>query len=135
MTAKERYYHRKENGLCVKCGEVAEPGKVRCRECAEFSNWKQRVLYKDRDNTAKKAYMKAYNKTYKVSREKKAEYNRRYREKNPNCMYVNRERWLNWHGERVKLTDLSQRVGIPYHTLYKRLYGEGISITEAILRG
>lgn len=33
--SKELYYERKANGLCVKCGKPAVPGKVKCAECAK----------------------------------------------------------------------------------------------------
>lgn len=32
---KAVYYERKANGLCVKCGKPAVPGKVKCTECAK----------------------------------------------------------------------------------------------------
>lgn len=32
---KEVYYERKANGLCVRCGKPAVPGKVKCAECAK----------------------------------------------------------------------------------------------------
>lgn len=36
MTRKERYYFRKDNGICVDCGKnPAQPNRVRCEECAE----------------------------------------------------------------------------------------------------
>lgn len=39
MTQKERYWFRKENGICVSCGEApAETGKVRCRICAQLTS-------------------------------------------------------------------------------------------------
>lgn len=33
--SKEVYYERKANGLCVRCGKPAVPGKVKCAECAK----------------------------------------------------------------------------------------------------
>ena len=37
MNEKERYYYRKENGICVRCGKnPARPNRTRCEKCAEI---------------------------------------------------------------------------------------------------
>lgn len=87
------YKYRKENGLCVNCGDTAVPGKTRCIGCAQI----ERVKAKNRAETRIKdkrrltAYRKQKNKYMKEWREKnpdkvavyksrRPEYNKRYKE-------------------------------------------------------
>ena len=36
------YKYRKENGLCVCCGEIAQKGKTRCMRCLQIAAAKQK---------------------------------------------------------------------------------------------
>lgn len=142
MTNKERYAYCKEHHLCFNCGDPVTTGKSRCEWCL-------RKMYLNRThNDGKKtkeelaianAYLREWKRNNKdkpcMSKERKREYNRRYREKNPKCTFLNKERWLRWNGERIRLPDLSRKVGIPYSTMYRRLYKEGLSLSEAIIKG
>ena len=53
MTKEERNaYHRayrakrKAAGVCIQCGDVAKPGRVRCKECLKDEQKRQRLRYK-----------------------------------------------------------------------------------------
>lgn len=47
QTQRRVYWHRRQNGLCVDCGRLAEAGKVRCRECYERTHeYKRRYRQK-----------------------------------------------------------------------------------------
>lgn len=130
---------RKAQGLCVKCGFApARSGKTQCSRCAQITAMdarkrREKMTADEKEN--EKAYLREYQKSHKPTKDKKAEYNRRYRDNNPTCMMINRERWVTLNGERVRLPDLAKRLGISYGVLYNRLYVERISLTEAILRG
>jgi hypothetical protein len=80
-------------------------------------------------------YQKEYRKEHHVSKEYKSEHNRRYREKNPTCLFIYKKRFVSLDGEIIRLRELSKRVGINYNTLYGRLFKQGLSLTEAIVRG
>lgn len=45
MTQRPLYQYRRENGLCVNCGERAVPGKSRCTSCAQVECIKARIRY------------------------------------------------------------------------------------------
>ena len=141
MKGKELYDYRKANGLCVACGCEINSGAVRCDWCQK----KVRLLQKERfarmtDAELKaykdyqKAYQKEYRKGHQISKEYKSEHNRIYREKNTGSLHL-KGRYVFFNGEIIRLMELSKRVGINYNTLYSRLYKQGMSLTEAIVRG
>ena len=134
------YEYRKNNGLCVSCGDRAEPGKMKCIGCYQIDAIKRMHRMEDEEYREKyQAYQHEYQKRYRekhpISKDKKSEYNRRYNLKNPQGRFVNRERWFHYNGERIRLTELAKRVDIPYHTIYNRVFRQGLSLTEAIARG
>ena len=130
------YEYRKMNGLCVNCGDRAEPGKVKCIGCAQIEAVKRMQRMEDEEYRERyQKYQQEYRKKHPVSKEKKSEYNRRYNLKNPQGRFVNRERWFRYNGERIRLPELAKRVNIPYHTMYKRIFRLGMSLSEAIARG
>lgn len=45
MNKRELYHYRRENGLCVNCGEPAVEGKTRCVSCAQFECAKAKSRY------------------------------------------------------------------------------------------
>ena len=134
------YEYRKKNGLCVTCGDMAEPGRTKCIGCYQVDAIKrmQRMEdeeYRMRYQAYQHEYQKSYRKDHPKSKEKNAEYNRRYREKNPTCTFANKERWFRYNGEKVRLPELAKKVGIPYQTMYNRVFKQGLSLSEAIIRG
>ena len=142
MKGKELYDYRKANGLCVACGCEINSGAVRCDWCQKKVRLQQKERFArmtDSELKAYKDYQKAYQKEYRkkhqISKEYKSEHNRIYREKNPTCLFLNKERYVNLNGEIIRLVELSKRVGINYNTLYGRLFKQGLSLTEAIVRG
>ena len=68
--------YRKDNGLCIGCGEVAAPGKSRCFRCLQIIAVKQKARYHDDPEY----------------RERKKEYQKKWVEKNPDRMAVYRGR-------------------------------------------
>ena len=136
--SKELYQYRKENGLCTSCGDRAEPGKSRCIGCAQIEAVKNRMRYENLSQEAKRekrAYQKEYRKNHPVDKDKRSEYNRRYREKNPKSTFAYKERWFDFDGQKMRLPDIAKRTGIPYGRLYHRLFRERITLREAIARG
>lgn len=132
------YEYRKANGLCVSCGEIAKPGRTRCIRCSQIYAVKEQERRKHltpEQEERRKEYQRFYAKNHPVSKEKRSEYNRQYRERNSRCMMKNQERWFNWNGERIRLPELAKRVGIPYGRLYNRIFKDGMSLSEAIIRG
>lgn len=90
---KELYQYRKDNGLCVNCGDRAVMGKTRCISCAQIDAVKAKYREENRikDKRRLTAYRKQKNKYLKEWREKnpdkvavyksrKSEYNKRYKE-------------------------------------------------------
>lgn len=77
------YQYRKENGLCVNCGDKAVPGKTRCVGCAQIDA----VKAKDREErrTRNKHWVTAY-------RKRKNAYMREWKEKNPDKVEVYKSR-------------------------------------------
>lgn len=140
MTSTELYRYRRARNLCVACGDKTD-GTARCAFCGK----KQRMQARERfanmtkeELMAYKEHQKVYQAEYRrtrLTKEAKAESNRRYREKNPTCTFANKERWLRYNGENVRLGDLARRVGIPYGRMYNRLFIQGLSLSEAIIRG
>lgn len=142
MNRKELYHYRKEHGLCVDCGEKIEGCCVRCDWCLKKVRLLQRERFEKKTDAElkaykdyQKAYQKEYRKTHPLSKEYKSEHNRIYREKNPTSLYIYKERYVCWDGEVIRLRELSRRVGINYNTLYGRIYKQGMSLSEAIIRG
>ena len=140
MTGKEKYAYCKEHHICFNCGDPVTTGKSRCETCLKIMYSYRKPKKKTKEEMERAAeYLREWKKNNPdkpcMSKERKAEYNRRYREKNPTCLFINKEHWFRWNGERIRLPDLSKRVGIPYHTMYRRLYREGLSLSEAIIRG
>lgn len=43
--------------------------------------------------------------------------------------------WVDWKGERVRLADLADEVGIPVKKLWARIKTYGLSVEEAVSRG
>jgi hypothetical protein len=130
---------RIEDGMCVSCGhERARPGKRMCLRCAQITAAREQMRYEDmpeEKKNQKRAYMREYQRTHKPDKKKKAEWNRKWREENPTCMMVYKERWFYFRGERLRLPEIAKRVGIPYGTLYSRIYQKHMSLSEAIIRG
>ena len=134
------YEYRKRNGLCTRCGDRAEPGKTLCVGCSQLEAVKRMNRmddneYREKSRKYQREYQREYRKTHQVDKAKKSEYNRRYNLKNPQGRFVNRERWFNYNGERIRLPELAKRVDIPYQTMYQRVFRQGMSLSEAIARG
>lgn len=144
-TMNKTIANRKAKGLCIDCGtEKAAVGKVRCESCLKYHREHARIwregLTEDQKHEMYEKNRKwlaehpekadIYRERYEIRR---IEYNRRYREKNPTRLGIYRERWLNWDGERVRMSELAKRYGIKYHTLYTRLYRDRRSLREALL--
>lgn len=79
------YKYRKENGLCVSCGDRAVPGKTRCLGCLQIAAAKQRMRYQDGGDAYRKAkyqYVKKWQKEnpekMEVYKSRRSEYNKRY---------------------------------------------------------
>ncbi len=88
MIKKELYQYRKDNHLCVDCGDRAQMGKTRCLGCSQIMNVKQRIRYaewSDEQKETKQAYRKGYLESHpeKVAlyKSRKSEYNQRYKER------------------------------------------------------
>lgn len=134
------YEYRKSNGLCVECGDRAEPGRTRCIGCSQIEAVRRAERmsneeYREKSREYQRKYQKEYRKTHPKDKRKVSEYNRRYREKNPTCRFVLHERWFHYNGERIRLPELAKRVDIPYQTIYNRVFKQGMTISEAIARG
>ena len=87
MDLRGKYYARKAQGLCARCGDPAEAGKMRCAMCAKIENVKAREYYhrltekQKAEKIARQMRWKADNpERMEVYRLRKADYNRRYRE-------------------------------------------------------
>ena len=79
------YQYRKENGLCVSCGDRAVPGKTRCVGCLQIAAVKQKQRYRDGGDAyreAKYRYVKKWQEEHPekvaVYKSRRTEYNRRY---------------------------------------------------------
>ena len=87
MSANSLYYVRKEQGLCVTCGDPAQEGKTQCEMCAKLQRIKQK-MYRDAlpDEAKQRQYMRvrewlaAHPERVAEYKRRKTEYNRRYRE-------------------------------------------------------
>lgn len=88
---KRLYDYRRQNGLCVMCGEVSEKGKSRCLWCAQKEAGKSRMRYEenikkygDEYRQTKREYLEEWKKKnpekMETYRKRKPEYNRRYKE-------------------------------------------------------
>ena len=80
-----KYQYRKENGLCVSCGDRAVPGRTRCIGCLQVAAAKQKIRYQERGEEYRKAkyeYVKKWQKNnperMEVYKSRKSEYNKRY---------------------------------------------------------
>lgn len=84
----KRYYERKKQGLCVRCGEQAIGGKTRCKLCSMIDAMRMRSAYHNwpmEKRIAKQEYIKRWSADHPervaVYKARKSEYNRRYEEK------------------------------------------------------
>ena len=73
--------YRKDNGLCLDCGEMAAKGKTRCIRCLQIIAAKQKM----REHQKREADPEGY-------REAKNRYRRNWEEKNPDKVAVYRQR-------------------------------------------
>lgn len=76
------YAYRKDNGLCVNCGERAVPGKTRCISCLQIAAARQRMRYYDGGDAYRKARRQYERKWAEKNREHVREYKRKWYEEN-----------------------------------------------------
>lgn len=76
------YVYRRENGLCVYCGEYAEGGKSYCLKCRQIMSVKQKIAYHNSSDEKKRAnyerqqeWRKNHPKNVEAYKKKKREYN------------------------------------------------------------
>lgn len=89
MTNKKLYNYRKENGLCVNCGERRDGGTAtRCLRCAQIERVKAHDRYerltpeeKKHNYFVKKKWLQEHPEKVAEYAKRKSEYNRRYKEK------------------------------------------------------
>lgn len=90
MSKEELYKYRRQNHLCVNCGERADGNKSRCIRCAQIETVKAHIrreekikMYGDDYRRAKNEYMKKWKKKnpekVAVYKSRKGEYNRNYK--------------------------------------------------------
>lgn len=83
---KERYYRRKAEGLCVRCGgEKEDKTKTMCSFCRKKVAYTHKGYYAKMSPEQKKAntersrrWMQEHPEAVEVYKKRKAEYNRRY---------------------------------------------------------
>lgn len=132
------YEYRRMNGLCVSCGEKAQPGKSRCIRCAQIASAREQMRQESMSHDkkeAKKKYMRKYQKEHPPNKEKRSEQNRQYRQYHPKSTMANTDRYVWWEGKRYRLGAFAEMMGINYHTLYGRLFIERLPLSEAIIKG
>lgn len=64
MSSKRIYHFRKQNGLCVKCGEKLDRKGTRCKTCADYDNEYSKRYYYDKGKYKKEEtynHRKKYN--------------------------------------------------------------------------
>lgn len=81
MYKKELYQYRLKKHLCVNCGEKTDTGKTRCLRCAQIACAKERLRREEKIAKYGDDYRRAKN-----------EYNRKWREENPDKVAVYKSR-------------------------------------------
>lgn len=72
------YQYRKENHLCVNCGEQSAPGKTRCIGCLQNIAAKQRMRYQDGGEAYRQARREYEKKWADKNRDHVREYHRKW---------------------------------------------------------
>lgn len=88
MTNKKLYNYRKENGLCVNCGEILDGGTAtRCLRCAQIERVKAHERYErlSPEEKAKKRqreceWRKRNPEKVAIYKSRQVQYNKKYRE-------------------------------------------------------